>query len=299
MLSDSQDGPTTDRYGRDPAHANLSARQAKEKGLLTTGTYGPLGTGSSDSAGLTSSLGSRLRARTALLGSTLFRLTWRVRVTPAGRSYSQLVASARRICENEFGLWPTPCAQDGPKGGPSQGIDRLPGAAALASWPTPMAGTPAQNGNNEAGNNDSSRKTVSLCSWPTPQVTDSLGGGSETAIQLRLNGQRRKSGALVGPKLRDTALLASWATPAAQEPGGTPEQFLDRKEKHPCGQSITALSMQVQLADTGQVPNGSIAETGNGGQLSPAHSRWLMGLPHVWDACGVTAMQSLLKRRRK
>jgi hypothetical protein len=32
----------------------------------------------------------------------------------------------------------------------------------LASWPTPMAGTPAQNGNNEAGNTDSSRKTVSL-----------------------------------------------------------------------------------------------------------------------------------------
>lgn len=31
-----------------------------------------------------------------------------------------------------------------------------------AIWPTPMAGTPAQNGNSEAGNNDSSRKTVSL-----------------------------------------------------------------------------------------------------------------------------------------
>ncbi len=32
--------------------------------------------------------------------------------------------------------WPTPCTQDGPNGGPSQGTDRLPGAAALASWPT-------------------------------------------------------------------------------------------------------------------------------------------------------------------
>jgi hypothetical protein len=31
---------------------------------------------------------------------------------------------------------------------------------AWAGWPTPMAGTPAQNGNNAAGNNDSSRKTV-------------------------------------------------------------------------------------------------------------------------------------------
>ena len=35
--------------------------------------------------------------------------------------------------------WPTPCQQDGPNGGPSQGSDRLPGAAALAGWATPQA----------------------------------------------------------------------------------------------------------------------------------------------------------------
>ncbi|MGE3583056.1 MAG: hypothetical protein AB7J28_16765 [Hyphomonadaceae bacterium] len=32
----------------------------------------------------------------------------------------------------------------------------------MAGWPTPMAGTPARNGNNEAGNNDSSRRTVAM-----------------------------------------------------------------------------------------------------------------------------------------
>ena len=47
----------------------------------------------------------------------------------------------------------------------------LPSTAALAPWPSPMAGTPAQNGNNEAGNTDSSRKTVGLMSgWSTPTV---------------------------------------------------------------------------------------------------------------------------------
>jgi len=71
-----------------------------------------------------------------------------------------------------WATWPTPCQQDGPKGGPSQGTDRLPAAAHLASWPTPMAGTPAQNGYNEAGNTDSSRKTVALASWPTPTSRD-------------------------------------------------------------------------------------------------------------------------------
>jgi hypothetical protein len=36
-------------------------------------------------------------------------------------------------------------------------------AAQIAGWPTPMAGTPAQKGYNEAGNTDSSRRTVALC----------------------------------------------------------------------------------------------------------------------------------------
>ena len=58
--------------------------QAREKGLLTSGTYGRLGTTSSRNAALGLSLANRLRLRVALLGSTLFRLTWRRRVTPAG-----------------------------------------------------------------------------------------------------------------------------------------------------------------------------------------------------------------------
>src|SRR5262249_23665601 len=51
-------------------------------------------------------------------------------------------------------------------------MNNLGTAAHLASWPTPMAGTPAQKGYNEAGKNDSSRKTGELCFWGTPR-----GGG--------------------------------------------------------------------------------------------------------------------------
>ena len=35
--------------------------------------------------------------------------------------------------------WPTPNAQDGPKGGPNQGEDRLPTAVQLTGWATPAA----------------------------------------------------------------------------------------------------------------------------------------------------------------
>jgi hypothetical protein len=41
-------------------------------------------------------------------------------------------------------------------------IDQLARQTYLAFWPTPMAGTPVQKGYNEAGNTDSSRKTVAL-----------------------------------------------------------------------------------------------------------------------------------------
>jgi len=55
-------------------------------------------------------------------------------------------------------------------------------AARLAAWPTPMAGTPAQKGYNEAGKNDYSRKVVDLTHGPT-----ATGSHVETANRGQLN----------------------------------------------------------------------------------------------------------------
>lgn len=80
MLDGGMIGPS----GQEVARASLSARQVREMGLLTSGTYGPPSTTSLPSANLQRSLENRLRAATSILGSTLYKLTWKPWVTPSG-----------------------------------------------------------------------------------------------------------------------------------------------------------------------------------------------------------------------
>ena len=143
---DLQDGRMIVLFGREAARASLSARQVQEAGLMTSGTSGRTGTISSASAALQSSLASRLQARTASVGSTLYALTWKQRATPSGLQICALRASGRRISDNASGLlgWPTPVVNDatGSKYAYSQGnhdkkVLKLPGAADIAGWPTP------------------------------------------------------------------------------------------------------------------------------------------------------------------
>jgi len=131
--------PTMRPCGRDHALASLSARQAKERDLLTSGTSGPRSIISSNNANLRSRLANKLRELTAIYGSTLYRLTWTQRVMPSGLRKPSLRASERRTSDPAITGWPTATATDSERRGVLDETNpnvTLNLAAQLAGWPT-------------------------------------------------------------------------------------------------------------------------------------------------------------------
>ena len=343
MRCGTQDGLTTDQSGPDPAPANLSARQAKRREWLTTGTYGPPGSGSSPSHDLQSSLESRLRARLQGLGSTLYRQTWKEWVMPSGRVLFRLVASAVRTSDSGCSSWRTPSTSDDKRGTRDMADPKysemkrlqmsLTDQVSLAPWPTPRTptgGPESAQRKKELGRENSGGgdlQAVALSAWTTPQAHDTSPRGK---------GQKAKHGTKHGcADLNADAELAAWPTPNTPSGGRSMSiEKMDATGKTVDGKKHTA-SLEhavkfaapwptpmagtpaqkgyneagntdysrrvvdlVQLTVFGETPNGSPAETEKPGQLNPALSRWLIGLPKEWDACGVMAMASLRQSRR-
>lgn len=264
-------------FGPDHAPANHSVQPARARRPMTNAICGLAGFLSSRSGALQSSLENRLRQRLAGAGSTLFSLIWRRKGTPAGRPYYQLVASALRTFDSEFGSWPSPQARDGAHG---------------------RSGQPERTGGRRRNLDD----YATLAGWSTPNAEGDARCASPGFQKARERHAAKGVNKQIG--LRDQVRLASWPTPNTSDALGAnpPDRQARRKASAPKRTSggppgFGNLRDVAQLTPDGHTSSGSPAQTEKPGQLSPDFSRWLMGYSAAHLSCAPSETPSSRRSR--
>lgn len=300
---DSPAGPMTDLFGQEVVPVPASQRQAKAEGLQTLVISGLIGSDSSASAALQTSLESRLMQRLDTAGSTLFKLTWRRRITPLGRRYLERAASVRRTSGSDCTSVPSPTAVEN-GGDLSKKAERR--TRAKEKW------------GNKTGNGfgySTAEVAQQFSGVPTPQAHDSQGPKTEAqqeAMRAKGHGVANLNEAMMfvgvptpraetlgtrpnmkgGATLTDMARMMGVRTPQASDADhGGPNQR--------DSSGAPSLTMLAHSMASGETPSGSPAATASIGQLNPSYSRYLMGLPPEWDLACIQAARKVKKERRR
>lgn len=165
------------------------------------------------SAALQSFLVSRFQVRTALSGSQLYKLTWKMRAMPLQRLIHAQRASALRTSGSDCSGWPTCLAK---AAGPDYAIKKRKNSGGI-----------------------SLATAAALAGWNTPTASDCKGG---------YQGGRIRNGKLSTDRLDVTSQLAGWSTVTSTQPNSNQKNMVPwgpRRLTH-SGEMLTGSSARME-----------------------------------------------------
>lgn len=145
------------------------------------------------------------------------------------------------------------------------------------------------------------RDVAHLASWQTPQAMDASGTGRAGRLKKDCNRNPNAPGSYPLDLKDEVLKVASWQTPNTTDgdsPGTADTYLVNYLQKGMTSGCRLRYQAQLSQTDSGTTPNGSTAPTKSTGQLNPAFSRWLQGLPEIWDVAGIQAMRKSTRRRK-